>query len=320
MNRFIIFIVAVVIIIAGARWHYSRANASLALSFDEKRSLHDAPSDSGIDAAGAQDLVHQTQNLGRQEARKSAADGHPDPAPTVDFKSDSSTDLKNGEQQTWARVEKGTSNGLPASRLILTFGGTIVVARAAAAHEWDEARAACRKLSPAGSWDLPTDEDYLTLLMSKAVDVKISLPRGAIYPMWLRFKDESKNTAMFAGKPTLATMTDGHGEDLDPVDAGPETIAAMRKDLTDVEQQLQKELYRSDADNKRVDDAVKEYNRRKGSQTFFNLDMPHPGELPADVNAILEKPSKERLVENQESLKKLIGSFENGYPAYCAAH
>lgn len=44
MKKSIVF-VAAVIVVAGARWHYSRGSASIALSPAEKQSLHDAPSD-----------------------------------------------------------------------------------------------------------------------------------------------------------------------------------------------------------------------------------------------------------------------------------
>lgn len=238
----------------------------------------------------------------------------------VGFKPRSSaTELKNGEGQVWARVETGEANGLPAARVRTSFDHKeIVVARAAKAKSWDSARAACRKLAPAGAWDLPLEEDYMTLTFTKAVSIKVGGDTDAIYPMWLRFADESKNSDAFAGKSTLLAMADGKGADMQALDVGPETIAEAREALKEIEFNIKQKRYRSSAEEKRVREAIAEYNRRNGTQTWFNPDVTHR-ELPADVNVILLKPSLKRLTEGQAKIKTGLDAFENGYPAYCVS-
>jgi len=279
-------------------------------------------------AAFETNLARFQQEAARQSAIQKAAVSAPQ-GPQVGFAPNSSIELKNSDNQVWVRTEKGTVNGLPASRVHTIFDHTvIVVARAAQVHGWNEARAACRGLAPAGAWDLPLDDDYMLLLWSEAVQIRIDLKRrsfissddkAGIYPMWLRVKDESENAAVFAGKSEVLAMSDGHGTDLDAMDVGPKAVAELRKNMAEIEEILRKGLYRSEAEEKRINAAIEDYNRRNRTRTIFNLDTPHPGELPADVNAILEKPSKARVMENRAILQKLIAAFENGYPAYCVA-
>ena len=45
MKKFIAFAAVAIVVVAGARWHYSRGSALIALSPVEKQSLHDAPNE-----------------------------------------------------------------------------------------------------------------------------------------------------------------------------------------------------------------------------------------------------------------------------------
>lgn len=227
-------------------------------------------------------------------------------------------ELKNGEGEVWARVEKGTANGLPASRVTTSFDHKVVlVARGGKAKSWDEARAACRKLAPAGKWDLPTEEDYMTLTFTEAVDIRVGAEGSGLYPMWLRSAEESQNASGMAGKSILLGMADGKGTDFMPIDVGPESMRDMRQARTEVDRALKNGEYRSAAEERKVQQAVEEYNRRNGTQTVFNLDVPHPGVFSDEINAILEKPRKTGLLKRQAALKTYLEAFGEGYPAHC---
>ncbi|MBI5595858.1 MAG: hypothetical protein HY928_07190 [Elusimicrobia bacterium] len=249
----------------------------------------------------------------RAQAQRDAASGVFKPkSPPVE--------LKNGEGQVWARVEKGAAGGRAAPRVTTSFDHkVVVVARSAKAKGWDEARGACRKLAPAGAWDLPTEEDYMTLTFTEAVDIRVGAEGAGLYPMWLRSKDEARNASAMAGKSVLLGMADGKGTDFMPIDVGPESMAEMRKAQGEADTALNNGGYRSAAEEKRVKAAVDEYNRAHGTQTWFNLDVPHPGTFSDEINAILEKPRKAALQKQQAALKTYVGAFGEGYPAYCVS-
>lgn len=253
-----------------------------------------------------------------RSAERRQAEAQRDAAPGGFKRKSGPVELKNGEGQVWARVEKGTANGLPASLVRTSFDHkVVVVARAAKAKAWDEARAACRALAPAGAWDLPTQEDYMTLTFTEAVDIRVGAEGSGMYPMWLRSKEESQNAAAMAGRAVLLAMADGKGTDFTPLDVGPESLAAMRQAQDEVNTALKKGAYRSAAEERTVQAAVDEYNRSHGTRTWFNLDVPHPGTFSDEVNAILEKPRKAALQKQQQALKTYAAAFGEGYPAYC---
>lgn len=255
-----------------------------------------------------------------RNAERDRAKAEKDAAPGAFKPRSGPVELKNGEGQVWARVEKGTAGGLPASRVTTSFDHKVlVVAKGAKAKGWDEARAACRNLAPAGKWDLPTDEDYLTLILTAAVDVRVGAEGSGVYPMWLRSKEEARNAAKMAGKAILMGMADGKGTDFMPFDVGPESLAQMRKAQEEVDGALRTGGYRSAAEEKRVKEAVEEYNRSHGTRTWFNLDVPHPGVFSDEVNAILAKPRKAGLQKQQAALKTYMGAFGEGYPSYCVS-
>lgn len=246
-------------------------------------------------------------------ARK-AAEAPPDKS---GFKPGSAAvELKNGEGEVWARVDKGTANGLPASRVRTSFDHkTLVAARGDRVSTWDEARALCRAMSPAGNWDLPTETDHMTLLMTQAVNINIATEKAGIYPMWLRNEDESKNKSHLAGKSVLLAMADGKGMDLQPIDIGQDSMSELSGAKKDVEEMLDKKLYRTPAEEKRV---AAELAKHRAGGVILNPNLPHP-ELPDDVNAILAKPSKTRLMEHLATLNRYVDAFGGGYPVYCVS-
>jgi hypothetical protein len=240
--------------------------------------------------------------------------------PATPFLSHGRVEPTEGEGFPEAILEKGTVLGKPATRLTL-HDRTFVTVQVGRATTWEEARAAARALGPA--WDLPTEEDYFALTVGGAVDTRLvvgqtSWPDAAretaVYPLWVR-GDQAKADAKYKGTSMLYTMQDGTGMDAQAMDAGPMGVAEYKALRAQLKEILRSGAYRTPAEQKRLAEALLAQNKKGGA--ILNPEIPHR-ELPADVNAIIQKPTKEKVLNALAAAERLIAAFEDGYPVYAA--
>jgi hypothetical protein len=239
--------------------------------------------------------------------------------PATPFLSHGRFHPKEGEGLPDAILEKGTVRDRPAVRLTLADHMTYVAVQMGTAKTWDEARAAARAMGP--SWDLPTTDDYFPLVASTALDVRHVIGRTswpdapadqAIYPLWTRFAGEADN-ARFKGGALLYTMRDGSGMDGGIIDIAAKTLGEAKRALVGIRRKLAAGEHRTADEEKRLSQALADHRQRTGSS--LNPEIAH-GELPADVNAIIAKPSRETLENRAAALSRSLDAFANGYPVY----
>ena len=225
---------------------------------------------------------------------------------------------KKGEGLPGAVIERGTYGGREAVRLRLGNDNPLLAVKVGKASTWDEARALARQAVAGG--DLPTPEEYMLLVMSTALDVK--LPMGSaedapgIYPMWARSENEAENASALAKTSKVIAAQDGAGAGYEWIDIGASVVAEQKQALAEITQQLQAGQHRSDDEQRRIDRALK---KTQGQNERLNPDIAHPDRLPAEINALIKKPSKASLLEAQAFLRRSLAAFGSGYVVYSVA-
>jgi hypothetical protein len=111
-----------------------------------------------------------------------------------------------------AAVSTGTFDGHKAWQFISAQKEYTTYVELDKAKTWNDARAACRLLSPKDGWDLPDPGQTAISVMFLNGATDIAMPNKHIYLLWARTPNDAGDQE-FKGTDKLASFADGEGMD-----------------------------------------------------------------------------------------------------------